>query len=94
MKVDRILYQLGFDKCIVRTIQQVDKRIVSDANFNIESYIKERISYGIGKEIAKRDDIVESDLNTDTFINSYRAEVFVFTREELEQLINKLTETR
>lgn len=77
---------------MVRAIQKVDKRIVSDANFDIEPYIKEGISRGIAKEIAKREDLIKSD--SDGFCYVFRAEIFVFSREELEELIKGLTEGR
>ena len=94
MRLEHLLYRFGFRKCMVLAIQKADKRIVSDADFNIESHIKEGISRGIAKEIAKREDLIQSDGYGDGFYYVYRAEIFVFSREELKELIKRLTEGR
>lgn len=93
MEIYRILRELELDKCYVRAIQQVDKRVLNDAKFNIDQYVKKGMSVRIGEEILKKEDVIEDNTDFDSFHKCYRSEVFVFTRSELNKLIKKLTET-
>lgn len=94
MNIYEILSYLGLDKCQIRAIQQVDKRVLNDDTFNIDQYVKKWMSVKIGEEILKKEDVIEENTGFDSFHKCYRSEVFVFTRSELNKLIKKLTETR
>lgn len=94
MRIERVLLELGLSECIIRSFQQVDKRILKDAQFNVDQYVKKGMSVRIGEEILKKDDVIDDNTEFDSFHKCYRSEVFVFTRSELNKLIKKLTETK
>ena len=94
MKIEQALRELGLTECRVRAVQQVDKRILEDDQFNVDQYVKREMSVKIGEEILKKEDVIEDNTLFDSFDKCYRSEVFVFTRSELNKLIKKLTETR
>lgn len=94
MEIEQALQELGLTECRIRAFQQVDKRILEDAQFNVDQYVKREMSVKIGEEILKKEDVIEDNTGFDSFDKCYRPEVFVFTRSELNKLIKKLTETR
>ena len=94
MNIYEILSDLGLDKCQIRAIRQVDKRVLNDDTFNIDQYVKKGLSIKISEEILKKDGLIEENTGFDSFHKSYSSEIFVFTRSEFKKLIDKLTEGR